>query len=71
MCRNKGLGLINLYDVLKDDSGYLRSEIARADGYHLTPTGYQQWLDYLITHTMYAPWNPYLTSIAAEEVPTV
>ncbi|MBR5521150.1 MAG: hypothetical protein IKU54_04050 [Oscillospiraceae bacterium] len=71
MCRNKGLGLINLYDVLKDDSGYLRSEIARADGYHLTPTGYQQWLDYLTTHTMYAPWNPYLTSITAEEVPTV
>ena len=71
MCRNKGLGLINLYDVLKDDSGYLRSEIARKDGYHLTPSGYQQWLDYLITHTLYSPFNPYITVQPAEEVRAV
>lgn len=71
MCRNKGLGLINLYDVLKDDSGYLRSEIARGDGYHLTPAGYQQWLDYLITHTLYSPFNPYITGRQAEEVRAV
>lgn len=71
MCRNKGLGLINLYDVLKDDSGYLRSEIARGDGYHLTPSGYQQWLDYLITHTLYSPFNPYITGQPAEEVRAV
>ena len=68
MCRNKGLGLINLYDVLKDDSGYLRSEISRGDGYHLTPTGYQEWLDYLICHTLYSPFNPYITAQPAEEV---
>jgi len=67
MCRNKGLGLINLYDVLKDDSGYLRCEIARGDGYHLTPTGYQQWLDYLITHTLYSPANPYMSVQPATE----
>lgn len=60
MCRDNGLGLINLYEVLKNESGYLREEIAANDGYHLTPTGYQEWLDYLITHTTYNPANPYI-----------
>lgn len=60
MCVEKDLALINLYDVLKSSSGYLREEIAASDGYHLTPTGYQQWLDYLITHTTYNPANPYI-----------
>lgn len=60
MCRDNGLALINLYEVLKNESGYLREEIAAKDGYHLTPTGYQEWLDYLITHTTYNPANPYI-----------
>lgn len=60
MCVEKDVALINLYDVLKSSSGYLREEIAAADGYHLTPTGYQEWLDYLITHTAYHPENPYV-----------
>lgn len=60
MCIEKDLALINLYDVLKSSSGYLREEIAAADGYHLTPTGYQQWLDYLISHTVYNPSNVYI-----------
>ncbi len=60
MCREKGLGLINLYEVLKNDSGYLREEIAAGDGYHLTPTGYGEWLEYLITHTLYHPSYPYI-----------
>ena len=72
MCRNKGLGLINLYDVLKDETGYLRGDIARGDGYHLKPAGYQEWLDYLITHTLYSPENPYLPAQApAEEAPVI
>lgn len=60
MCVEKDLALINLYDVLKSSSGYLREEIAAGDGYHLTPTGYQQWLDYLISHTVYNPSNIYV-----------
>ncbi len=60
MCVEKNVALINLYDVLKSSSGYLREEIAAGDGYHLTPTGYQEWLDYLITHTVYNPANPYI-----------
>ena len=60
MCVEKDVALINLYDVLKSSSGYLREEIAAGDGYHLTPTGYQEWLDYLITHTVYNPANQYV-----------
>ena len=60
ICVEKDLALINLYDVLKSSSGYLREDIAAGDGYHLTPTGYQQWLDYLITHTVYNPANQYI-----------
>ncbi len=60
MCRDKRLGLINLYEVMKNDSGYLREEIAAGDGYHLTPTGYNEWLQYLISHTLYHPSYPYI-----------
>ena len=63
MCRDKGLGLINLYEVLKNKAGYLREDIAARDGYHLSPSGYQEWLDYLICHTSYNPANPYLTGL--------
>ena len=60
MCNEKGLGLINLYDVLKSDSGYLKEDIAYSDGIHLTPTGYQMWADYLVTHTIYNTNSPYI-----------
>lgn len=63
MCRDKGIGLINLYEVLKNPVGYLREDIAARDGYHLNPSGYQEWLDYLICHTSYNPANPYLTGL--------
>ncbi len=70
MCRDYGLGLINLYDVLKNDRGYLRPEIAARDGYHLTPSGYGEWLDYLVTHTLYHPSYPYIEEQPAEIVDT-
>ncbi len=60
MCNEKGLGLINLYDVFKSASGYLREDVAYSDGIHLTPAGYGEWLDYLISHTIYNPSNPYI-----------
>ena len=60
MCNEKDCAMINLYDVFKNSEGYLREEIARSDGYHLTPTGYKQWLEYLITHTVYDPASPYI-----------
>lgn len=60
MCSEKGLYLVNLYDVFKSRSGYLREDIAYSDGIHLTPEGYGQWLEYLISHTAYNPANPYI-----------
>ncbi len=60
MCNEKGLMLINLYDVMKNDKGYLNEDIAASDGYHLTKTGYSMWFDYLITHTKYSPNSPYI-----------
>ena len=60
MCVEKNLALINLYDVLKSSSGYLREDIAAGDGIHLSPTGYRQWLEYLFTHTVYNPNNKYV-----------
>lgn len=60
MCNEKGLALLNLYDVLRSDAGYLREDIAQPDGIHLTPTGYGMWADYLITHTVYSPTSPYV-----------
>ena len=59
MCRDEGLALINLYDVLKSSSGYLREDISYSDGIHLTPEGYGEWLNYLITHTVYDPTVSY------------
>ena len=60
MCNENGLALINLYDVFKSSSGYMREDICAADGIHLTPSGYLEWLDYLITHTVYNPNSPYI-----------
>ena len=60
MCVDKNLALINLYEVLKNSSGYLREDIAAKDGYHLSPTGYRQWLEYLTTHAVYHPSNKYV-----------
>ena len=60
MCNEKGCFLINLYDVLKNSQGYLREEIAAKDGIHLTPTGYKEWLEYLISHTVYSPDSEYV-----------
>ena len=60
MCREEGLALINLYDVLKSGSGYLREDISYSDGIHLTPEGYGEWFDYLTTHTVYDPTVAYV-----------
>lgn len=60
MCVEKNLALINLYDVLKSSSGYLREEIAAGDGIHLSPSGYREWLEYLTTHAVYNPNNKYV-----------
>ncbi len=60
MCYEKDLAFINLYEVFKSASGYLREDIAASDGIHLTPSGYSEWANYLRTHTVYNTSNPAL-----------
>ncbi|MDD6187540.1 MAG: GDSL-type esterase/lipase family protein [Oscillospiraceae bacterium] len=60
MCNEEGLSLLNTYDVLKSASGYLREDIAASDGIHLTPSGTKEWVNYLISHTVYDPKSPYI-----------
>ncbi|MEG2191803.1 MAG: GDSL-type esterase/lipase family protein [Oscillospiraceae bacterium] len=58
MCNEEGISYVNLYEVLKSGSGYLREEIAAKDGIHLTPSGYAEWANYLIGHTVYNQISP-------------
>lgn len=47
----KGCTFLNLWEALADENGDLIEEYAQPDGYHLLPTGYDAWVDYLCTHT--------------------
>lgn len=60
MAVEKGCYFINLHDVLADENGDLRADLAAADGVHLNATAYPLVRDYLTTHTAYNPENPYL-----------
>lgn len=52
---------VDLTEPLAGDDGYLREEYAsKLDGIHLTPAGYEAWVQYLVTHTAYHPRNPYI-----------
>lgn len=55
----KGCHFLDLWEVLADENGDLREEYAQPDGYHLKPEGYQAWVGYLRTHTVYTPWAEY------------
>lgn len=47
----KNCCFLNLWEALADDNGDLKEEYAQPDGYHLKPTGYAAWVDYLRSHT--------------------
>lgn len=47
----KGCYFVNLWEVLADENGDLIEEYAQPDGYHLKPSGYAAWVEYLCTHT--------------------
>lgn len=47
----KGCYFINLWEALADENGDLIEEYAQPDGYHLKPSGYAAWVEYLCTHT--------------------
>lgn len=46
---------IDLWEPLADINGDLREEFAAGDGYHMNPSGYAAWVEYLLTHTAYKP----------------
>ncbi len=60
MAWEQGVYFVDLTEALAGDDGYLREDFAGGDGYHLSPSGYGAWVDYLVTHTAYNPKNPYL-----------
>lgn len=60
LAMEKGCYFLNLYDLLADENGDLREEYAASDGVHLTPAAYAAMAQYMSTHTVWNPSNPYL-----------
>ncbi|MDL2254205.1 GDSL-type esterase/lipase family protein [Ruminococcaceae bacterium OttesenSCG-928-I18] len=60
MAFEEGIYFLDLTEPLAGDDLYLREDFAGSDGYHLSPSGYAAWVEYLVTHTAYHPRNPYL-----------
>lgn len=60
MCNEKGLYYLNLHEALSGEDGYLRPEYAASDGLHLKPEAYSIWVQYLMSHTVHRPDNPYI-----------
>ena len=56
----KGCYFLDLQEALTGPDGNQIPEYAASDGIHYNPTGYQAWVDYLRTHTVYHRRNPYL-----------
>lgn len=56
----KGCYFLNIYDLLADENGDLREDYAAADGVHLKPDAYAAMAQYMMTHTVWDPSNPYL-----------
>lgn len=70
MAVEKGCYFINLHEILADENGDLRADLAAADGVHLNQTAYPLIQDYLTTHTAYHPENPYLPGSPYYKAPT-
>ena len=61
MAWEKGMFFLDLNEALAGDDGWLRSDYgATRDGYHLTPSGYSAWVEYLVTHTAYSQRHAHL-----------
>ncbi len=60
MATERNLYYINLHEVLADDLGNLKEDLAASDGYHLTKGGYEVVREYLLTHTAHAIDNEYV-----------
>lgn len=59
MCNEKGLYYVNLHEALAGEDGYLPEEDS-GDGIHLRDDLYSVWVQYLMSHTVHRPDNPYI-----------
>ncbi len=57
MATQKGIYFLNVNEVLLNDTGSLREEIAYSDGFHMKPEAYAEWAEYIKTHTVYSTYN--------------
>ena len=62
LAAEKGCYYLDLQAALCPN-GALSADYAAGDGIHLSKNGYAAWLEYLITHTVYDPANPYVGGI--------
>ncbi len=60
MAIEKNAYFVDLHEILADEAGNLKEDIAAGDGFHITPQGYLMIRDYLMTHTVHTPSNPYV-----------
>lgn len=68
LAQEKGCCYLNLWEVLADEEGNLRAEIAEADGVHFKAgSGYTAWVNYLRAHTKYRADNPWTAGSAYAE----
>ena len=51
IAQEKNCYYLDLWEVLADENGDLIASIAQEDGYHIKPSGYTLWVNYLRTHT--------------------
>ncbi len=58
MATERGMYYLNIHEVLADENGALREDLAGSDGIHLYDgSKYLVWVEYLTTHTAYSEYN--------------
>ncbi len=54
MAWEKDMYYLDLHEALAAEDGYMRRDYGvTSDGFHMQPSGYAAWLEYLVTHTAY------------------
>ena len=60
MAWEKDMYFLDLHEALAGDDGWMRSDYGARDGYHMNPSGYSAWVEYLVTHTAYSQRHAHL-----------
>lgn len=60
LAAEKNCAFIDLQEALTNDDGTQKEAYGAADGIHYNAEGYQAWVNYLVTHTVYNRRNPYV-----------